>query len=515
MRNRCAIADHHLHPITSTTYIRCGQNEFRPRGMTVPPTPLAQMTEVVEHSRSPGSTLPGLIATEAKLPWLFLIYALPSVLVLSIIMPPFQVADEAAHTERADQISRGTFVSPRLGGTIDGGWADMTNLYQPMWFHAEVKEPVEMARSAMRLRWSGPRDDVNFQNTAQYGPLLYAPQVAGLLMGRLLNVRLARALVLARMFNGLTACAVGFFALSICRRGHALMFTTLLLPMTLSEFASTSQDALIISLSILVIAMASCIIAERRAASLTEFAIFALIVVATTIARPSQFALALLTPAFLGRRDSGWTLKVVIGAAAVIAVIIWMRILSGLTPEPGPGSSLSGQFRLMLANPLLLPKVMINTCARSGDWLARTVVGYLGWTDAIMPSWFYRTAGFTLFLALIAPGNHGPALWPGALGLVTVAGLITLFSAALYITWTPVGQGWINGLQGRYILPVLPLLAWGTPEWGVDVERVLAPGWYSVVFFPLVTMAVTPLVIMGRYYGSWQAMTQSVHTLLG
>jgi len=293
------------------------------------------------------------------------------------------------------------------------------------------------------------------------------------------------------------------------------MFATLLLPMTLSEFASVSQDALLISLSIFAIAMASRILSGERTASTAEFAIFASIVAATTMARPPQFALALLTPSFFIRNDPAWRTKAAIAAMALVAVVIWMRILSGLTPAPGADSSLAGQFHLMLANPLLLPKVMIHTFALNGGWLLKTVVGYLGWTDAIMPHWYYRSAAIVLTLALIAPGNAGPALWPGVLGLVTIVALTSVFSAALYITWTALGSPTINGLQGRYILPVLPLLAWAIPEWRTRLERILTPAWYGVLLFPLVTMAVTPLVIMERYYGSWQSMSESLRMLLG
>jgi hypothetical protein len=66
----------------------------------------------------------------ANLPVLYLCYAVPAVIVLSIIMVPFQVADELEHIERADQISRGKLVSNREGGNIEGNWAVVGALYQ-------------------------------------------------------------------------------------------------------------------------------------------------------------------------------------------------------------------------------------------------------------------------------------------------------------------------------------------------------------------------------------------------
>jgi uncharacterized membrane protein len=317
------------------------------------------------------------------------------------------------------------------------------------------------------------------------------------------------------MLNGFAACVVGFLALSICKRGRALIFATLLLPMTLSQFASASQDALLISLSILVVAMASRALAQDRPASIAEFAVFAFIVMATTLARPPQFALALLAPAFVRRRDPAWRSKALIAAVAVVMVILWMRILSGLTPPVASDSSLSGQFHRLLADPLLLPSVMMNSFANDGFWLLETLIGYLGWIDTQMPNWYYLTAAGALVIAAIAPNNRGSVLWPSTLALFTFGALLTAVCAALYITWTPLGSTTINGMQGRYLLPVLPLLAWIVPEYGPRLERMLAPTWYPVLLFPLITLATTPIIIMERYYGgSWPVMSESLKALL-
>src|SRR5208283_801512 len=183
---------------------------------------------------------------------------------------------------------------------------------------------------------------------------------------------------------------------------------------------------------------------------------------------------------FVSRRDSAWRSKSLMAAAAIAIIIIWMRILSGLTPPMPADESISGQFHLVVASPLLLPTVMLRTFGQNGVWLLKTMIGYLGWTDALMPNWYYRTAEIAFVMALITPGNRGPGSWPAALGLVTVAALVTATSLALYLTWTVLDADIINGLQGRYILPVLPLLAWGIPEYGPKVKRLLMPTWYPV-----------------------------------
>jgi Predicted membrane protein (DUF2142) len=456
---------------------------------------------------------------QAKLQWLFLLYAVPAVVFLSIAMAPFQVADELNHVLRADQIGRGKVVSDRLGGTVDRGLVAFGALYQDMWFHPEVKQTVALAREAGAIAWSGPQDHVNFQNTAQYGPLLYPPQMIGILLGRLTDLSVAQTLVLARLVNGLASCLIGCLALAICRRGRALMFATLLLPMTLSELGSASQDALLITLSLLAVAIASRVLTEERPAHAGEFAVFALIVMATTLARPSQIALALLTPAFVtppfvAWRDQAWGKKALIAAVAAAPIAVWMHLLATLMPPVPDNLSVSLQFEHLLADPLKLPAVMARSFITQRWWLTESVIGLLGWVDTAMPRWYYMAAVVALAFALVVPGNRGPVLRPALLAIVTVAGLVTAVCYALYLSWTPLDQPTINGLQGRYILPVLPLLAWPIPGYGARLERVLALAWYPVLLFPVVTLAVLPGVIMERYYGSWPVMAGALKAIL-
>jgi hypothetical protein len=472
-------------------------------------------SELADKSRN---KLPGglriLDLLEAKLPWLFLIYALPGVIFLSITMAPFQVADERAHMMRADQVARGTMVSSRFGGAIDRGLVTLGALYETMWFHPEIKQTAELARQAGAVRWQGAQGHVDFQNTAQYGPFLYLPQAAAIGLGRLAGLRVAQTLVLTRLLNALSACGLGFFALMICRRGRALTFAVLLLPMTLSELASASQDALLISLSIFVVALASRILTERRHASASEFAVFAFAVMATTLARPSQIALALLAPAFVRWRDPQWRTKLPIAAVAAVLVLIWMRLLVRLVPPVPSDQSAALQASHLIAHPFALVAVMANTFIANHEWLWRTVIGHLGWTDAPMPAWYYMAATIAFVFAVIAPGNRGPILRPALLAIVTLAGLITATCLVLYLSWTPVDSPRINGLQGRYILPVLPLVGWLAPAYRPRLEQTLARAWYPVLIFPVVTLAALPSVIMERYYGSWPLMAECLRLLL-
>jgi len=436
----------------------------------------------------------------------YLLYAIPMVLFLAVTMPPFQVTDEYAHALRADQLSRGVLISPRLGSHVDGALRTFGRLYTNMHFHYEVKQTAELARRVADLTWDAPDQDENFQNTAQYGPLMYLPQAAGIWLGKLAGLNPFRSLLAARLANATVAILIAFAAIRICRRGLALFFTTLLLPMTASQFGSMSQDALIISLSLLVTAIASGLIAEARPARVGEFALFVAVVVATTLARPSQFALAPLGILYFGMTDKHWRPKVLIAVLGVVLIATWLVLLPKLMPEEPSGASISGQLVRILEQPLLLPTVLFNTLHESKFWLFETLVGRLGWLDTPLPRWFIWTAAGVLLCAWLAPGNRPPWFLPAAVGLLTFAAALVNTAAALYASWTPMGKMTIDGAQGRYLLPVLPLLAFMAPSYGPRLARLLSPVWVIVVALPLAAMAVLPAAVMERYYGSWSNM---------
>jgi uncharacterized membrane protein len=452
--------------------------------------------------------------SQTNLPWLFLLFAVPSVLFLSIAMPPFQVADELAHALRANQIATGKIVADRLGGWVQRDLVKFGELYKPMWFHSEVKQTSELASRAAAIKWSGEAQEENFQNTAQYGPILYLPQAMGFLLGRLADFSLAQTLLVMRLVNAICACAVGFFALRVCRRANALMFATLVLPMTLSQFASASQDALLISLSLLSVAIASRILSEGRTARFGEFALFAAVVTATTLARPSQLALVLLSPAFFNWREHRPWAKIAVAIVAVTIIASWMGLLRYLMPPVPSDWSVSGQLEYILANPLALPSAVVKTVVTYGWFLLTSLIGRLGWLDAPMPDWFIILSCVSLASALIAPGNRGSAWVPGLIGLTTFGAIVMATGFALYLSWTPVAKPTIDGVQGRYILGVLPLLGWAIPSYGARLEKMLMPAWVLVLAFPIVTIATLPAVVMERYYGSWQNMAGTVKVLL-
>jgi uncharacterized membrane protein len=321
------------------------------------------------------------------LPSLYLVVALPAIVLFSTIMAPVQVADEFSHAMRADQMSRGTMLK-RIGGTVDGGIATYGHIFDELYFHPERKVSEVMAVLAGKVRFNLPDSDENFQNTAQYGPLLYIPDAVGITTGKAMGWTVAHTLLLTRILNGFVSAAIAFAALRILRHGKALAFTILLLPMSLSTFGSASQDAPLIALTILASAILSRAVDERRLATDGELALFLAIVIATTMARPSQLTLLALLPAMSGWRQSPWRPKVALLAVTLVVIVLWVVTLRvWLMPPTPPEWNVADQFRIIATKPWSLPLALLRSLADNWVDLWVSVIGKFGWYDTPLPKW--------------------------------------------------------------------------------------------------------------------------------
>jgi uncharacterized membrane protein len=191
-----------------------------------------------------------------------------------------------------------------------------------------------------------------------------------------------------------------------------------------------------------------------------------------------------------------------------------MFVIARLMPRWPEGVSVAGQFDHLLAHPFSLPAAMAYTASARGMEVLRSAVGIMGWVDTPMPPWYFWAAAIVLAFAVVAPGNRGAWPRPALLAMVTIIAFVMALCGALYVSWTPVAAQRIEGLQGRYFLPILPLLAWAVPEDGRRLERLQELAWYPVLLFPLVTLAVLPGVIVERYYGSWSMLAETLPALL-
>lgn len=392
--------------------------------------------------------------TAPRLALLYLVFMLPLVLGLSWYVPPFQVADEDNHFLRAVQVAGGGMAALRLpdgtiGGRLPTGAEQLAHGFEDLRFRRRARIDPGRITSAGRVGWGAPGVS-SFANTAIYPPLFYAPAAAGILVGRALGANVLASFRLARAGTGLCATALAAAAIGMTASGALLLFWLLSLPMTLCLFASCSQDALVIACAAFAAAWMSRL-AQRPRTSVFSWATLALLIGCLGAAKLPYMGLGLL-PAM-----SAWRGGIGIARAVLLALLSFCVGLSWLVLAARPviaPTSAGLQMHFLLSHPFVILPIALVTLHLHGFRLVQEFIGVLGWLDIPLPRLFY--AGSLLVLCLLL-GMEGIVRHYGRVAAVMALILLACCAAvfgALYLDWTPVGGHTVEGLQGRYFIPL-------------------------------------------------------------
>ena len=457
-----------------------------------------------------------------RLSWLYVCYALPIGLFLILATPPFQTPDSINHFFRAIQISNGHVFSERAGstsgGAIDESVVGFTDIFFPMAAHPAVKFDASMEAGMAGREWGGVKRVVEFPGTAIYPAYAYLPQVVTIGVARAVGVRVPTTYRLTCIVDLLMSIALTVVALLHSRRTVLWIFATALLPSTLMLYSSVSQEVLLLPACLLLVAALDRAIFDGKPLSNARLFCLTLVAVACITARPPYMGLLLLgfCPALQwesggGRYAGGRRVIWLIAALVVSAAVVMTCSLSAWAPVPPPRSE-AGQIAWVLHHPSEIPRIAWATLRQNGVFYYESMIGVLGWLDTHMHKDYYRVAAVvcvSLVIVTVLDRRGAARAIRGTdravVALALVASVSMIF-AALYVSWTPVGQRVIEGVQGRYFLPLLPMLALLLPErTGTHKDpsalvALKAMCLAIVLVFPIYTFTETVDALLRRFY---------------
>ena len=451
----------------------------------------------------------------AATPWLFLIFALASSLYLAWNVPPFLAADELTHFQRSDILTfgpRGEGPAPVTGyraGWVDTSIGEAARSVAHVMGHPETKVGPTDLRAASSSRFDGRIEQI-YQGNAR-NPLFYLPGAAAVTVGKHQGWPVVSTLNLARSLNAVAAVLIAFFALRMARQAQLPLFAVLSLPMAAALFGSMNQDAQILSFTALGVAILSRAMGEGRPLRSGEcvalMATFAMVGMAKL---PYALLAVLMWVMPAERRGVKWA-TALLALAIPLAWTLWLAHDAWTPPErAGVPLDPQTQFQFLVEHPRAAVSIGVATLQASGGAYLAQLVGVLGWLDTPLPPGFYTAAGVVIAFACIAaaapPGSE--AGWRAvrlAAPVVAVASAAGVF-AAMYVTWSSVGAPTVEGVQGRYLLPlalVCALLVEGNRSWldASPARRALqAVLTAAVLAFPLVGLLVTAHAVTLRFY---------------
>ncbi len=466
---------------------------------------------------------------------LLIAFVVPTGLFLAFFVPLGQVPDEPAHVVRIESLLHGEFAGHRMPGpvlatgpvelsgfVINAAPFAVTQLSETV--SGTQKMTAGILAQLESIPWASRLSFIGAPNTAVYFPIFYVPGAAGMAFGRLEGLTPFGAILASRVANIIAYTIMAVLALALAQRGWRLMFAALTLPMTLSLAASCNQDGLLIASSCLAAALLTRARGPRGRSYWAAAALIACIIAVKPAYLPMA-AIMILPCTRATRRDvlSAGAAMALTSLPGVIWALVMMHAVSapfiwGPPYHPGPlwpgdpnrlfaGSDPAAQARVLLHHPLLILTQPLQTIGFNGLLDLQQAVGVLGNLTVVMAPplytyWFAAVVMCALGDLLASPeaARPNPALaWIGLLAVV--ATVIAIFDLE-YLTWTKVGDGpIILGVQGRYAIPLLPMIAIALP-----LLRLPYTGWLRTALgVPAIALAALgavylPGLVLATYY---------------
>lgn len=381
------------------------------------------------------------------------------------LFPVGSLPDETNHFMRSYEISKGNLVSKKC--KVKNGYAAGCNLITQeiadTIINSGATYETNKKVSSIRYDKNSKKMYIEFTNTSFYSFVCYIPQAAGIFVARLFNLPIIYWDYMARLFNFIMFTIFIYISIKIIPyKKNVIMFISLI-PITLQSAVSISADCMTIATAILLISYTLYL--NRNDDKLSRKEIIILFILSTMLSLCKIVYLPLcLFPLLLKKEKFGSRkLKYIILGLMTLFVIfinfIWLKIASEYLLSISAGSNPSEQISMIIHKPWIFMKAIYNTAVYNFDYYTYSQLGSSLGTFAIDVSPVYIKLNLIILVSLLLYNNDAIIdKKDKIISLILYFCVVFLIYSSLYVQWTSVGSNIIDGIQGRYFLPILPLL---------------------------------------------------------
>lgn len=391
--------------------------------------------------------------------WIFLLVFLPISTAMSFCMPPSCVPDEGTHFFGTYVVASGQFVRssnevelPRdCMKDCNPSGASVTKALRRLLRGCDWSEDSELARYG--------------ENGAVYPAMAYLPQAVAMRVGTLFYRNYMFALYAARMGSILLTAFLLFLAIRIAPTGKDVFLYVALLPMALQETASVSADGMAIASVALcsafylkfavpgnVVRSRHIVLAGLLAAALVSFKVMYLPFAGLFFLLPRS--------AFGGDGATRRRFFTVVVASVLLTVSIWwvLSILPLLHSPSAPTTNRVADNFLFWANrlPLAFSVFCRTVFQHAWEWFGQMIgvsLSYYNVPVADIVFLMFVLSGCFVFWSGRSPGRFVGRGGRGLMCCSVICALVVI--VMLWFWWTSTDAPRIEGVQGRYFLPML------------------------------------------------------------
>jgi len=419
--------------------------------------------------------------------WLFPLVVMGLGTFYLFALTPFSAPDEAAHfvsayrlssqmmgkqavageeflkhatPEEKERVKKGANVLVRSGDDVLGLYAEpgqrMYNLILTELFSIDHSQSETV------------REEVPVNTT----PVVYLPQAAGITLARLLHLGYIPLVYLGRFMNLLAFAAMAAVSVRLMPFKKEVLMAVSCLPMTLHLASSYSYDTAFIGLSMLLLSWCFHLAYEKEEIKPKDLLVLTLLLIllepGKIVYLPAAGICLLIPKSKFKTQKHYWISVFSVLAVMLLAVFLVNRLIlsawAGAT-ESYVGWSEAAGYNLsdVWQRPFSVFTVFYETLVTQYDYYLVTMLGgFLGNLDPnlTVPPVCLTLLWYALFISAVKREGEvvkitdGQKLW--ILFLVFTSAVLVLTS--MFLGWTPRTLTYITGVQGRYFIPLLPLM---------------------------------------------------------
>lgn len=429
------------------------------------------------------------------------------IMIFFIFLNPIaQTPDEYMHYFRAYSISEGkifgeksddgysigNYLPKELINTekiVDGGICRIENYIKVSDYDSIVNKGVTEERKFYPLN-----------NMLVYPITSYIPQALGILIGRLLNMSIFGIFIMGRIMNMILYGTLSFIAIKVIKQRYKnIMMFVALLPMSLYLGTSLSTDAIVISLSLFYIAL--CFNNEE----LEKYKKLRYIIgILLSLSKFTYFPIVLLHWIYDRKDKKGIISGILFDIVCMIIILFWnifiMMNVSNINADPTVIPI--EQLKFILINPIRYIFILMYTIyTHFFDYIIQ--INTFGWLTHALKLLVPFTILQIILYSLTKENEESEKMTDNKdilIIAISILGTIILIFTALYLTWTPVGDKLIEGVQGRYFIPIMPIIMIFIKEYFNNTEFVIKSNHNKVLSLISVLCLIYAAVYMVIYF---------------
>ena len=399
-------------------------------------------------------------AKKMKIENQFLVIFLIFGILFLVAIPISKIPDELTHFLRTYEISKGHVFSQVDKKTKNGGRVLPTNLKK-----VNVKN-YKQELKVFEIKENSKKEFIPFSNTALYSPICYIPQIIGMSIGNLLNTSLIIKAYLGRIVNFIVFMAIMYFSIKYIPFKKNLLFFISLLPITIQEAVSLAPDALTIaSVSALISFVLYMKYTKNGLMSKKEKIIMIILPIIIAMCKIVYLPVCLLLFMIPKERFKSNKNKIVsISILALIVIILnlmWTAKVSIYLQAGMHGSNSSEQIKFILTHPIKYVAILFKTFELYGDFHIFNMMGrQLSYMDVYVYAPYIYISILILISLLFIRDNDVKKIEKKYIFLMIfiILSILLLIYTSIYIQWSSYKLDYVDGVQGRYYIPILLLV---------------------------------------------------------